>query len=183
MQQVLECKEAVLREAEKEILHHRSEHLSLRTSIEDLRRRLADSIQVNNELVEKMAFIAELQQLDTLRGRLADFQRSSLSPRNHTAKTNERMSPTSRPKPKETHASTGKRLSVSFAENHPTTPALVKTPLTNMATAKSTCWQSVQSQRSAESVSSAVRASDSPYPSPLAPSPSSPYRPSYCAVR
>ena len=77
VQQVLECKEALLREAERELTDSRSIHLSLKFTNDDLLRKLAESIQVNNELVEKMAYIAELQQLDTLRGRLASEMNTS----------------------------------------------------------------------------------------------------------
>jgi hypothetical protein len=37
---------------------------------ENLSYRLNESVKINNELVEKMALIAELKQIDTLRSRI-----------------------------------------------------------------------------------------------------------------
>lgn len=62
---VLESKDSLLQEKERALVDMRRGNTGL--GGEELNRQLRESVQVNNELVQKMAVMADMQQLDTLR--------------------------------------------------------------------------------------------------------------------
>jgi hypothetical protein len=134
---------------------------TLEAANEALKRQLQDSIQVNVELLEKMAFMAELKQLDTLRGRLREIQEEH-SPSSSPTNTSFSVSSV-RASPMFLKSPAGQ---IQYAMT-PKTCLSSYTPRDSLCTLKSTCWKSVRSDKGGRvSPLSAFQASDSPYPSP-----------------
>ena len=164
LNQVLECKDILLREADREMERHMRESQSLQHARDVLSYQLQESIGVNHELIRKIALIAELQELDTLRARLRAAVRTSSSHHDSIV-----MSPRNSLSP------------VGLSRQFEGTNGRV-TPRTNH-TLKSSCWKSVHSMGAEKRMSSsslspttpgvmitptsALVATSSPYPSPL----------------